>query len=498
MHTLTTLIDRFAGARVLVLGEAMLDSYLDGRAGALCREAPVPVVTLRGRDDAPGGAANAAANAACLGAQVDFLSVVGDDPEGDMLRASLLARGVPADHVLAQAGRRTLAKHRVRAEGQLLVRFDQGDTGPLDAATERELLARLRDTWPAADAVIVSDYGYGLVGRRAVKLLAELQGRAPRVLVADSKDLAALRGVGVTAVKPNYGEALRLLGARQPSDPRARVAQIAGYGDRLLDITGARVAAITLDQDGGLVIERDTPPYRIYARPTQHSRAAGAGDTFVATLALSLAVGAETPAAAELASAAAAVVVSKEGTSVCAADELRAHLSPGDKYMADWDALAARVALYRQQGKRIVFTNGCFDIIHRGHVTSLNHAKALGDVLIVGMNTDDSVRRRKGPQRPINTLEERVHVMAALSCVDAVAPFDDDTPVELIRLVRPDVFVKGGDYTRESLPEARVVEEHGGEVHILPYLEDRSTTGIIERIRAAYPEEGLRERAVGG
>ncbi|MEN9938785.1 MAG: Bifunctional protein HldE [Chloroflexota bacterium] len=497
MDALTSLIDRFTGLRVVVLGEAMLDSYLEGSAGSLCREAPVPVVTLSGREDAPGGAANTAANIAALGAEVAFLSVVGDDREGELLRDSLAARGVPVADVLAQPGRRTLAKHRVCAEGQMIVRFDQGDTGSLSAATERELLARLRELWQTCDAVVVSDYGYGLVGRRMIRLLAELQSHDPRVVVADSKDLAAIRSVGVTAAKPNYGEALRLLGARRPSDPSARVAQMAGYGDRLLDITGARMVAVTLDQDGGLVVERDRPPYRIYAQPTHHSRAAGAGDTFVAALTLALAAGAETPAAAEIASAAAAVVVGKEGTSVCATAELREQVAPGDKYMPDWDKLAERLARYREQGKRIVFTNGCFDIIHRGHVTSLNHAKALGDVLVVGMNTDGSVSRRKGPKRPINTLEERVHVMAALSCVDAVVAFDEDTPEELLHVVRPDVFVKGGDYTRETLPEARVVEAYGGEVHILPYLEDRSTTGIIERIRAAYPQEGL-ERTVGG
>jgi D-beta-D-heptose 7-phosphate kinase/D-beta-D-heptose 1-phosphate adenosyltransferase len=490
---LTDMITGFAGLNILVIGEAMLDSYLDGRAASICREAPVPVVRLEGRSDAPGGAANTAANVCGLGASVRFLSVVGDDSEATLLRRALAERGVPDDDLLVQPGRRTLAKHRVRADAQMLVRFDQGDTGPVDAVRVRALVERLESLWPETDAVIVSDYGYGLVGRRVLRALADLQTRVPRVLVADSKDLAAFRTVGVTAAKPNYGEAIRLLGALEPHDPRDRPAQIEAAAQRLLDITGAKIVAVTLDVDGGLVLERDKPVYRTYTRPTHHSRAAGAGDTFVAALTLAIAAGAETATAAELAAAAAAVVVEREGTSVCAASELREHLTQGDKHLEDMERLAARVALYRQQGRRIVFTNGCFDIIHRGHVTSLSQAKSLGDVLIVGVNSDSSVRRRKGPARPINTLEERVGVLAGLSSVDAVIAFDEDTPENLIRAIAPDVFAKGGDYTRETLPEAAVVEALGGIVHILPYMDDRSTTGIIERIRAVYPFE----KAVG-
>jgi D-beta-D-heptose 7-phosphate kinase/D-beta-D-heptose 1-phosphate adenosyltransferase len=200
---------------------------------------------------------------------------------------------------------------------------------------------------------------------------------------------------------------------------------------------------------------------------------------------LALAAGASPVAATEVASAAAAVVVGKDRTAACTAQELREYTLAGGKQLLDRTALAARVDFHRQQGRRIVFTNGCFDILHSGHITYLHRAKTLGDILIVGVNSDASIKRLKGPRRPINSLQNRLHVLAALSCIDHLIAFDDDTPCNLIRVIRPDVFVKGGDYTRDRLPEAAIVEELGGIVQILPYEGDYSTTAIIERIHGA-------------
>jgi D-beta-D-heptose 7-phosphate kinase/D-beta-D-heptose 1-phosphate adenosyltransferase len=213
---------------------------------------------------------------------------------------------------------------------------------------------------------------------------------------------------------------------------------------------------------------------------------AGAGDTFVAAMALALAAGATTRAMGELACAAAAVVVRKDGTATCSASELREHLAPPGKLVRDLDRLVSRVEFLRRQGRRIGFTNGCFDLLHRGHVSHLHHARGLADVLIVGVNSDAGVRRLKGPGRPINPLDDRLHVLAALDCVDHLVPFDEDTAGNLIRALRPDVFVKGGNYTRANLPEVAVVEALGGVVEILPYLPDRSTTGLLERIRGQH------------
>jgi D-beta-D-heptose 7-phosphate kinase/D-beta-D-heptose 1-phosphate adenosyltransferase len=482
---LSDLIDRFGGLDVLVIGESMLDSYLEGTTGRLCREAPAPIVAVTGRREVPGGAANTAANVAALGARVHFLSVVGDDPEGDLLRRSLEGRGVDTAHVLVEPGRRIMVKNRVVAASQLLVRFDQGDTDALDPATERALTERLVGLFPRCDLVIVSDYGYGVLAPEVVSNLARLQRRSPRVLAADSKDLAAYREARPTAIKPNYEEAIQLLGGHHGRAP-SRAEEIAGRGEELLERTGARLAAVTLDVDGAMVIERGRPPYRTYAKPARHSQAAGAGDTFLAALGLALAAGAETPAAADLASAACAVAVAREGTTACSSRDLRDLLAAEDKHAPDAGTLARRLEEHRRLGRRIVFTNGCFDILHRGHVAYLSHAKALGDVLVIGVNSDAGIRRLKGPSRPINTLDDRVQLLAALSCVDHIVGFDEDTPCELIREVRPDVFVKGGDYTRDRLPEAAIVEGYGGEVHILAYIAEHSTTDVIERIRAVY------------
>jgi D-beta-D-heptose 7-phosphate kinase/D-beta-D-heptose 1-phosphate adenosyltransferase len=483
-------LDAFAGLRVLVVGDAMLDSYWEGSTGRFCPEAPVPVVTLHGRQNLPGGAANTAANASSLGARVTLLSVVGKDAEGAVLRQALVERRVATGPLLVHPGRRTLTKQRVLAAGQLLLRLDQGTTGPLDAATERALSITLAALFPRYHAVLLSDYGYGVFGPAVIQALADLQGRSPRVVVADSRRLAAFREVGVSAVKPNYPEVLDLLGVAMLPNPADRMGALMPHGDHLLERTGAGAVVVTLDREGALVFERGHPPQRSFASPARQACVAGAGDTFAAALALSLAAGAPAAAAAELASAAAAVVVGKERTAACSSQELREYLSAAAKYVPDLGRLAARVDYYRQQGRKVVFTNGCFDILHKGHVTLLHRAKALGDILVVGVNSDAGIRRLKGPGRPINSLDDRVQVLAALGCVDHLVPFDENTPCALIRALRPHVFVKGGDYTRERLPEAALVEQLGGEVHLLPYLEDRSTTGLIAKIQHQPRRQG--------
>ncbi|MFP4440039.1 MAG: D-glycero-beta-D-manno-heptose 1-phosphate adenylyltransferase [Chloroflexaceae bacterium] len=493
---LAQVIDTFRDLRVLVIGDVMLDSYLEGTTDRLCREAPVPVVSLNRREDRPGGAANTAANLHGLGAAVTLLAVTGADLEGNRLRQILADQGITTDHMPAHPARGTLAKQRIIAAGQMLVRFDQGSTDPVDLHTEQLLIERLREHFPRSDAVIISDYGYGGLTRRVIQTLAELQAGYRRVVVVDAKDLVAYRHVGVTAVKPNYAEAMQLLGSRASCRNGARVDTIAAHGPWLLEQVGTQIAAVTLDTDGALIFERGNPPYRTYARPTPPSRSAGAGDTFVSALALALAAGAGTPTAAELASAAAALVVAQDGTVTCTANALREYVSTGDRYITDRARLVERVERYRRQGRRVVFTNGCFDIIHRGHIDFLNRARVLGDVLIVGVNTDASARRVKGPARPINPLEDRIEVLAALSSIDHLVAFAEDTPCALIQAIRPDVFVKGGDYTRAQLPEAELVEQLGGRVQILPHLDDRSTTRLIARIRAdaVSPERMLTPR----
>ena len=476
-------LGELAGLRVLVLGDAMLDTYLRGTSERLCPEAPVPVVAITERRDLPGGAANTAVNAAAFGARVTLLAATGEDEDGHTLRRALAEAGVAIGGLLAERGRTTLAKRRVLAGSQMLVRFDHGTTGPLSEAAHREIARLVTQLGAASDAILVSDYGYGVIGPRVLDALAELQRRAPRVLVVDSKRLAAYRAASPTAVKPNFREAARLLGEPAPEGERGE--RITRHGRALLQATGARIVAVTLDTEGAIFFEEGREPYRTYARPGDPSRSAGAGDTFGAALAVALAAGADLPPAAEIASAAAAVVVAKDGTATCSLAELRAQIAGGDKCAASVAQLCAALDPERRRGRRVIMTSGCFDLLHRGHITYLSAAKALGDVLVVGLNTDASVRRRKGPQRPINPLEDRAQVLASLSSVDHIVPFDEDTPEALVAAVRPHAFVKGGDYTRDALPEARVVESYGGSVHILPLIHERSTTSLIEKIRAA-------------
>lgn len=482
---LARIADALPERRVTVIGDALLDVYLQGRVERLCREAPVPLVQIDATHDVPGGAANTAANLAALGARVAFVSVVGEDRDGARLRQSLRGRGVDDALLIVDSARRTPAKHRVVADAQMVARFDTGTRRALPSEVERALLDRTVAACADADVIVLSDYGYGLFTASVLEALAGFGRRHTAPVVVDSRRLTRFAVVAPAVVKPSYSQALALLDRAGDGPGGGRAERIAAQSERLLARTGARIAAVTLDTDGAIILEHGRAPYRTYARPAQAQRSTGSGDTYLAALALALASGAETPEAAEIAAAAAAVVVGKDGTAVCSTAELRALFAGGEKRLPDAGALEQRVEAERGAGRRIVFTNGCFDILHRGHVTLLNRAKGLGDVLIVGVNSDASVARLKGRSRPINALEDRLKVLAALSYVDYVVPFDDDSPRGLIRAARPDIYVKGGDYTRDTLPEAALVERLGGAVCILPYVEDRSTSGIIERIRSA-------------
>lgn len=468
MSVLGALLHDFARLRVLVVGDALLDDYLYGAGLRIAREAPIPAVTVGQRRPVPGGAANTAANVAALGASVHFLTVLGDDADGRTLRSALLAQGVPDADLLVEPGRVTAAKRRVVAGDQLVVRFDEGGPAPLQPATEELLITRLRELLPGADAVIVSDYDHGVVGDAVVDALTALRAQRRGPLVVDARRVARYRAVRASAVKPNYDEVRALLpAAPTPGGTGGRAEAVVAGCEALLDATGADMAAVTLDRDGAVLCERGRPTYRTWTRPVPHSRACGAGDSYTAALALALGAGADGPSAAEIAQAAAAVVTGRDGTSVCSIDDLREHLAETTTRLEDPDGLGERLAYHRRQGRRIVFTNGFFDVLHRGHVDLLNRAKALGDVLVVGLNADDA----DGALR--NTLEDRAGVLAALSSVDHLVAFAGPTADALIDLVRPDVYVKGGDYTADMVPETASVRAAGGVVQIVPYLQDR-------------------------
>ncbi|MCP2329838.1 D-glycero-beta-D-manno-heptose 1-phosphate adenylyltransferase [Actinoalloteichus caeruleus] len=466
--------------RVLVLGDVLVDVWLSGTSRRLCREAPAPVVEVERTTTAPGGAGNTAANLAALGAAATLLAVTGDDPAGRALRAALTDRGVNVRDLVSAPGGRTMTKSRLICGDQLLARFDDGDQADPPAATTRELASLLADLVPDHDALLVCDYGLGVAGPPLRDAVAALREEVP-LLIVDSHDPAEWAATRPDVVTPNAQEAASLLGA---GGRGRRLAHLQRHRDRILRRTRAGAVVVTLDRDGSVLFSHTHPEHRTWARPVPDCRAAGAGDTYVAALTAGLASGLPLTGGMELAQAAADVVVAQPGTCVCGPDQLASRLGDREGEPVGREQLAAVVRRHRDTGRRIVFTNGCFDVLHRGHLAYLAQAKQLGDVLVVAVNSDASVARLKGPDRPVNPENDRAAVVAGLSCVDHVTVFDGDTPVELLRLLRPDVYAKGGDYTPEMLPETPVVRGYGGEVRLLDYVPDRSTTALITRIRA--------------
>jgi len=314
------LINAWKSLTVLVIGDVMLDCYLNGYSDRLCQEAPVPVVAVTQRHDFPGGAGNTAANITGLGAKALLLSVIGNDSEGDRLQQALNQRSISTEHLLRSDEQMTLAKQRITVGSHLIARLDQGSTEMIAANLEKLLIQKLVTLFPQCDAVIVSDYRYGILTPRIIQTFADLQAKYSRVLVIDSKQLNAYQTVGATAVKPNYGETVQLLNL--PKQLKDRATQIAPYGERILSLSGAKIAAVTLDTEGAIVFEKGQPSFRLQAQPVPQNQASGAGDTFVSALTLALAMNTPTPIATSLAAAATAIVVQQRETSVCSADEL--------------------------------------------------------------------------------------------------------------------------------------------------------------------------------
>lgn len=483
------LVRQVAGRRlrVAVLGDAILDSWLSGRSTRLCPEAPVPVVDVTDSVHVPGGAANTAANLVAMGAAVRLVSAVGDDAAGTALLAALHAAGVDTEPVIRVVGRPTVTKSRVLVGDQLMLRVDQGRPEPLDATAIGRLLAAARAAVQDCEALVVCDYGTGILGAELIALLGELRERVP-LLAVDAHHPDRWRALRPDLITPNAAEAAAVLGVALP--PHDRIAVLRENRAALHRVTGAKAVVVTADREGALLFVGSQPEHRTWARAAPDHHAAGAGDTFVSALTLAAGSGLALATAVEFAQAAADVVTGRPGTAVCTAAELAHHLGASHDRAEAAERLAQLVAEHRAAGRRIVFTNGCFDVLHRGHVTYLNQARQLGDVLVVAVNGDASVRRLKGESRPVNLQADRAALLAALSCVDHVTIFEEDTPARLLRQLRPEVYVKGGDYTAHMLPEAAVVTAYGGSVRILDYVPEHSTTTLIDRIRAGSPTTG--------
>jgi rfaE bifunctional protein kinase chain/domain/rfaE bifunctional protein nucleotidyltransferase chain/domain len=477
-RSVAALLRRFPEITVAVAGDVIYDAYLDGRVTRLSREGPVPVVGISDQTDAAGGGANVAVNLAALGAKVTFCSVIGDDQPGRRILEILERQGVAVGGVVASSRRQTCAKRRVLADGRMLLRFDEGTERPPARAEQARMRAAIGAAVARSDAVLLSDYGTGVVTDELVESV--VRARADRPLVVAGRDPRRFREAR-GLVCASFSEISPLLAP--PATEKHRAAAVAASADVILAETGADAAVVTLDSDGAVVIERGRPPRQVFADVVPERCSAGAGDTFAAALTLATVAGADITTAAEIASVAAAVVVGKSGTATCGLAELRLELLAVGKVIPDVDVLRALAERHRRDGRRIIMANGCFDILHRGHAELLDAARRLGDVLIVALNGDASVRRLKGPSRPVNTLADRVKVLAALSCVDHIIAFDEDEPTAVIRALRPDVLVKGGDYTEDEVPEAGLVRALGGSVQIFDLVPEHSTTRIIERVR---------------
>jgi rfaE bifunctional protein nucleotidyltransferase chain/domain len=528
---------RKAAPVVVVLGDYLLDGWWRGTSERMCREAPAPVVDLQQQGYAPGGAANTAMNLAALGARVRAVGVIGADEAGRKLMALLGAAGVDLTGLHASGAVRTTTKIRVVGAGQVLVRIDDTFTGdyPGEAVTAitDAALAATQD----ADAEVVCDYGSGLLTSSLVDALASRSAR-PALTVIDAHDPVKWAALHPHLVTPNAQEAARML-AGAPSRPAApesavpeaavpgsalpgsalpgsalpgsalptsalpgaapagsadRQVRFAAHAEELLRAANAEAVVVTLDHDGSVVLRAGLPPHRTWALPAAEKQASGAGDTYVAALTLARAIGLPLSTSADLAQAAADVVVQRSGTSVCSTADLAAHLDRNGVVLEAAE-LEQHLRADRESGRRIVLTNGCFDVLHRGHTTYLNQARALGDVLVVAVNGDASTRRLKGEGRPVNPAADRASLLSALGCVDYVTVFETDTPIPLIERLRPDVYAKGGDYTSEMLEESDVVAAYGGQVRILDYVPAQSTTAVVERIlnfkREAFTGDGL-------
>ena len=471
--------------RVLVVGDVMLDQYVWGDVDRISPEAPVPVLRAALRDEKPGGAANVAMNLAGLGACVTLVGFAGVDVERQTLESLLADRGVEP-LLTALPGLRTTTKLRVLSGHQQMMRIDTESTTPIAQSDHQKLLQCALSEVPTASVVVLSDYAKGtLTEDLCQSIICEASKRDIPVLV-DPKSRSFARYRGATAICPNMKE-LSVATGESASDADL----LLKAGQELASPLDVKFVVVTLGEKGIAVLRADSR-FHAPAVIRQVYDVSGAGDTVIATLALALASRIPVESAVQLANLAAGIVVGKVGTVPIQREELlgalRQDVPPAmDEKVLRLEQLLARVSLWRSSGQRVVFTNGCFDILHIGHIRLLEEARRKGDRLIIGLNSDDSVRRLKGPLRPVVAERERAGVLAALSAVDAVVVFNESTPLRLIEALRPDVLVKGGDYTEESVVGAREVRAWGGRLELIPLVGGVSTSRLIAKSSICAP-----------
>jgi D-beta-D-heptose 7-phosphate kinase/D-beta-D-heptose 1-phosphate adenosyltransferase len=468
-------IPNFDRARVLVVGDLMLDRYWYGDTSRISPEAPVPVVHVGEAEERPGGAGNVALNIAALGGHADVLGLTGDDEAGRALTQRLEGDEVCC-HFEVVADRPTVTKLRVISRHQQLIRLDFED-GFHDVDSSA-LQSRYEQLLAKADAVVLSDYGKGTLS--AVQALIAVARQAGKPVLIDPKGSDYSIYHGATLITPNLSE-FEAVAGRCRSDE-----ELEAKGEVLRRELELDALLVTRSEKGMTLIRKDQPVLHLPTRAQEVFDVTGAGDTVISALAASLAAGLELDEATALANLAAGVVVGKLGTATASVPELRRAIREHDEIESgevDEEQLAALVQDAREHGEKVVMTNGCFDILHAGHVAYLEQARRLGDRLVVAVNDDTSVKQLKGPERPVNALAQRMAVLAALESVDWVVPFSEETPERLICKVKPDVLVKGGDYKADQIAGGKCVTDNGGQVIVLDYVDGCSTTKIIDVIR---------------
>jgi D-beta-D-heptose 7-phosphate kinase / D-beta-D-heptose 1-phosphate adenosyltransferase len=470
---------------ILCVGDVMLDRFLHGEIERISPEAPVPVIHLRETREMLGGAGNVASNIASLGATAVLVGLAGADEAGAKLRAIVQARGAILSALVETTHRPTICKTRFVAGRQQVVRADDESRAPLHPDEEAALIDALTAHLPAAHAVIFSDYGKGVLSPALLARGIEAARAHGIPVFVDPKSDDFTRYRGATCITPNAREM-----AAAARAPVATEAEIAAAAQHLMAEAGLGAVLVTRSEKGMVLVQPEAT-HSVSARAREVFDVSGAGDTVIAALALAYADGRSLEQAMHIANAAAGVVVSKLGTATADIAEVMHELSAQDEEggagavpgLMTLETAQALVARWRAQGFAVGFTNGCFDILHPGHVSLLAFARTQCDRLIVALNTDESVQRLKGPSRPVNTLAQRAQVMAALRYVDGVVAFGEDTPLALITVLVPDVLVKGADYTVDEVVGGDVVTAAGGRVVLADLVPGQSTTGIIARMK---------------
>ena len=474
-------LPNFETARVLVYGDVMLDRYWHGDTTRISPEAPVPVVLVGETESRPGGSANVALNIAALGAKTSLFGLIGDDAEGNTLRMQLEEKNITC-HFQEISEYPTITKLRVLGRNQQLIRMDFEKD--FHGVNDVELLQRFEAQLDEVDVVILSDYAKGAL-HNVEKLIALAKKHGLPILV-DPKSKDFSRYAGATVITPNRKEFETIVGVCESIEALQEKAR------QYLDTVDIQALLITLGKDGMLLVQKNTEPLLVPTRARDVYDVTGAGDTVISTLAVGIAAGNTLAQSVLLANTAAGVVVGKLGAETVSPAELRRALQRQQGshlgVLTEEECLLA-VSDAHAHGEKVVMTNGCFDILHAGHVHYLEEAKALGDRLIVAINDDASVSRLKGSTRPYNTLQQRMDVIAALRPVDWVVSFSEDTPARLIGSILPDILVKGGDYRPEDIAGGDAVIANGGRVEVLDFVSNCSTTSLIDKIKKTHEVE---------